>query len=310
MSALWTGPEVVETTRGRTAGAGARGWKASGVSIDSRTLEPGDLFVAIRGDRLDGHRFVAEAFAAGAAAAIVDSPVDGLPGNAALVWVADTTEALRDLGRAARARFQGKVAAVTGSVGKTGTKDALALVLSRQGETHASTGNLNNHWGLPLSLSRLPRSARYAVFELGMNHPGEISALSRLARPDVALITLIAPVHIEFFESIESIADAKAEIFHGMGTHGTAVLNRDDAQFARLRRAAETRGIGKILSFGTGADCFARLVSRALGPLGSDVETEIGGEPVGYRLGAPGEHWVQNSLAVLAAAHALGADAG
>ncbi len=306
--ALWTGIAVVEATGGRPTQADPSAWQASGVSIDSRTVAPGDLFVAIRGDRHDGHRFTAEAFAAGAAAAIVDSPVEGLAPDAPLVWVEDTTEALRALARAARTRSNARICGITGSVGKTGTKDALTRALSAQGKTHASAGNLNNHWGLPLSLARLPADARFAVFEMGMNHAGEIAALTRLARPHVSIITAIAPVHLEFFESIEGIADAKAEIFEGMDSSGVAVLNADDDFFERLRTAAAVRGIATILSFGAGPGCDARLVSLDAGAMGSTLRAEVAGKTVDYRLDMPGEHWARNSLAVLAAAHALGAD--
>ncbi|MGE0719850.1 MAG: UDP-N-acetylmuramoyl-tripeptide--D-alanyl-D-alanine ligase, partial [Alphaproteobacteria bacterium] len=224
-AALWTSAEVATATGGAAIGPA---WTAGGISIDSRTVASGDLFVALHGPSFDGHDFVATALAQGAAAALVDRIPDGLPAGAALVRVPDTLAALTALGRTGRDRSRACVVAVTGSVGKTGTKEALRLGLSAQGETAASAASLNNHWGLPLSLARVPRSARWVVQEIGMNHAGEIAALAPIARPDVAVITTVEPVHIEFFPSEEAIADAKAEIFLGMTADGTAILNRDN----------------------------------------------------------------------------------
>ena len=306
--ALWTGIAVAEATGGRPTQADPSAWQTSGVSIDSRTVAPGDLFIAIRGDRRDGHRFTADAFARGAAAAIIDSPVEGIALDVPLVWVADTSEALSALARAARDRSHARICGITGSVGKTGTKDALTRALSAQGKTHATLGNLNNHWGLPLSLARLPADACFAVFEMGMNRAGEIALLTRLVRPHVSVITAIEPVHLESFESTEGIANAKAEIFEGMDTAGIAVLNADGQHFERLRMAAAARGISTILAFGSGADCAAQLVSLTPDALGSDVRAEVAGATLDYRLNMPGEHWARNSVAVLAAAHALRAD--
>ena len=211
-----------------------------GISIDTRTIAPGEAFFAIKGDNRDGHDFVAAALAAGAGLAVVSADRrDSFPQDAPLLIVADVLEGLRDLARAARARSRAKVVAVTGSVGKTGTKEALRLTLACNGETHASLASYNNHWGVPLSLARCPESARYAVFELGMNHAGEIEPLTRLVRPQVAIITTVEPVHLEFFGSLEAIADAKAEIFLGLERGGAAVINRDNPQFARLERSAQ-----------------------------------------------------------------------
>ena len=281
----------------------------SGLSIDSRSIAPGEAFFAIHGDRRDGHEFVPAALAAKAALAIVAADRRAqLPSDAPLLAVPDVLASLRDLASAARARIQGKVIGVTGSVGKTGTKEALRLALSKDGETHASVASYNNHWGVPLSLARCPSSARYAVLEMGMNHVGEIAPLSRLARPDVAVVTTIAPVHLEFFGSLAKIADAKAEIFVGVPPSGAAVINRDIAQFAQLQRRAKDAGIARVISFGEHAKADARLVKCALHARCSTVEAQILGTRLTYKIGAPGRHIVMNSLAVLAAAELVGTD--
>ena len=223
MMPLWSAREAGDATGGTAIGE----WQAAGVSIDSRTLTAGDLFVALVGPNFDGHNFVADALKKGAAAAVVAKAVPGIAANAPLLVVPDTQHALEDLGRAARTRAQAKIIAVTGSVGKTGTKEALKRALDRQGRSFASIGSLNNQWGVPLSLARMPRDTRYGIFELGMNHAGEIDALTRIVRPDVAVITTVEPVHLGFFASVEAIADAKAEIFTGVVAGGTAILPRD-----------------------------------------------------------------------------------
>jgi UDP-N-acetylmuramoyl-tripeptide--D-alanyl-D-alanine ligase len=281
----------------------------SGLSIDSRSIAPGEAFFAIHGDHRDGHEFVAAALAAKAAVAVVAADRRAqFESGAPLLVVPDVLAGLRDLAAAARARVHGKVIGVTGSVGKTGTKEALRLALSKDGETHASVASYNNHWGVPLSLARCPSSARYAVLEMGMNHAGEIAPLSRLVRPDVAIITTIAPVHLEFFGSLAKIADAKAEIFVGVPSRGAAVINRDIAQFAQLQRRARDAGIARVISFGENAKADARLIKCALQPRCSTVEAEILGTRFSYKIGAPGKHIVINSLAVLAAAELVGAD--
>lgn len=280
-----------------------------GISIDSRTLAAGDAFFAIAGDNRDGHAFVEAALKAGAGLAVVSKAKrDTLPADAPLLMVDDVLDGLRDLARVARARLTGKVIAVTGSVGKTSTKEALRLVLSREGETHASAASYNNHWGVPLSLARCPADTRFAVFELGMNHAGEIGPLSRLVQPDIAIITTIAPVHLEYFASVGAIADAKAEIFEGLVEGGVAILNRDNAQFSRLCDRALDARVSRVVSFGeeTGAD--ARLIKCVLQPDCSTVQARILGDDVTYKLGAPGRHLAMNSLAVLAAAKLAGAD--
>ncbi len=299
---LWTDAEAVAATGGRASAP----FSAGGVSIDTRTLAKGDLFCAIEGVSQDGHQYVAAAFKAGAAAALVQTGRIAKP-EGPVLEVPDTLEALRALGRAARARSKARIAAVTGSVGKTGTKEALRTVLAAQAATHASEGSLNNHWGAPLSLARMARDAAYGIFELGMNHPGEIAPLTQLVRPHVAMITWIAPAHTAFFKSVAEIADAKAEIFTGM-TGGTAVLPRDSEYFERLAAAADKAGIARKISFGAHAGADARLVDADLGAAQSTVTAEILGTRLRYTIGSPGRHWVTNSLAVLATAHALGAD--
>ncbi|AWM86430.1 UDP-N-acetylmuramoylalanyl-D-glutamyl-2,6-diaminopimelate--D-alanyl-D-alanine ligase [Microvirga sp. 17 mud 1-3] len=303
---LWTLEEIATVTGGRI-GAGVV--PASGASIDTRTLAPGDLYFAIRGDVHDGHDFVPAALEKGASAAVVsDEKAAAFKDSGRLVVVPDVLEAMRRLGRAARARSQAKIVAITGSVGKTGTKEALRLALARQGATHASVASYNNHWGVPLTLARMPRESEFGVFEIGMNHAEEILPLTAMVRPHVAVVTTIEPVHIEFFRSIWGIADAKGEIFSGLEPGGTAVLNRDNPYFERLRAHALASPAGRILTFGEteGADIRAeRIVVK---PDLSVVEARVFGQPLTYRIGMPGRHIALNSLSVLAAAHALGAD--
>lgn len=302
---LWTAEDAAAATSGQAT----RSWAATGVSIDSRKVAPGDLFVAIKGPNFDGHDFVAKALEAGAAAALVSTVPPGVPGDASLLAVEqDTLAALGDLGHVARLRTQARVVGVTGSVGKTSTKEALRHVLSAQGRTFATEGSLNNHWGVPLSLARMPEDSEFGVFELGMNHAGELGPLSRQVMPDVAVITTVEAAHLEFFDSVEAIADAKAEIFEGMNPNGVAVLNRDNPHFARLLAAARTQGLSRIWSFGSRADADARLVDCSLHATCSAVTAVIRGERIQYCLALPGQHWVMNSLAVLLAVKALGAD--
>jgi UDP-N-acetylmuramoyl-tripeptide--D-alanyl-D-alanine ligase len=310
MTALWTTKAIEAATRG--AGIGALPVEVTGISIDSRTIGPGEAYFAIKGDVHDGHDFVAAALKAGGGVAVVARDrVDGfraaLGEDARLIAVDDVLAALRDLAAAARARSTAKIVAVTGSVGKTSTKEALALALGANGATHASAASFNNHWGVPLSLSRLAESARYGVFEIGMNHSGEITPLTRLVRPHVAIVTTVEPVHLEYFASVEAIADAKAEIFLGLEKDGAAVLNRDNAQYQRLERHADAVA-ARVVSFGENGRADARLLKCALQSDGSTVEANILGVPVTYKVGAPGKHLVMNSLAVLAAASLAGAD--
>jgi UDP-N-acetylmuramoyl-tripeptide--D-alanyl-D-alanine ligase len=306
MSALWTMDAMAAAMRAERAGSLPA--ELSGVSIDSRTAGKGDAFFAIQGENRDGHEFVDSALKAGAALAVVANSQRERFAGAPLLVVRDVLAALRDLGRATRARSQGRVIAVTGSVGKTGTKEALRLALSADGETHASVASYNNHWGVPLSLARWPASSKYAVFEIGMNHAGEITPLTKLVRPHIAIVTGIEPVHLEFFGSLEKIADAKAEIFSGIEAGGAAVLNRDNAQFARLASAAKAVGVQRVVSFGEDSSAEARLLRVSLQPDSSTVEASILGQQVTYKLGTPGRHIVLNSLAVLAAASLAGAD--
>ncbi len=303
MTALWTSSAAAKATGGRNTQA----WSATGVSIDSRQVERGDLFVAISGTRVDGHDFIADAILRGAAAAMVSRVPPGLDKNLPLHVVPDTLVALTALGIAARKRSRAKIIAVTGSVGKTGTKEALRVALSAQGPTSASVGNLNNQIGVPLSLARMPEETAFGVFELGMNRPGEIGLLSKLVAPDVAIITTIEPVHTEFFDSVADIADAKAEIFLGM-SGGVAVLHRDNAYFPWLADAAHRAGVSRVMGFGAHPEATARLIDCELYASYSRVTAVVGGCTLTYRLNAPGRHWVMNSLAVLAAVDAVGAD--
>jgi UDP-N-acetylmuramoyl-tripeptide--D-alanyl-D-alanine ligase len=303
MTALWTASD----TASATGGSRVTEWTATGVSIDTRSLVAGDLFIALHGPNHDGHDFVATALQRGAAAAMVDRAIPQLPASSPLLVVADTLAALAALGAAGRNRSRARIVAVTGSVGKTGTKEALRLALASSGPTYASAGGLNNHWGAPLSLARLPPDACYGVFELGMNHPGEIASLTRLVRPHIAVITTVEPVHLGFFPSVEAIADAKAEIFLGLEPEGVAVLNRDNPHYSRLAAAAKCAGAAEILGFGAHPEAAARLVDYVLDSRGSTVEATVCGTAIRFLVPVPGRHWVMNTLAVLAAARAAGA---
>ncbi len=306
MTSLWTLTDMASAMRADKSGALPEA--VAGISIDSRTIGKGDAFFALT-DVRDGHDFVDAALKAGAGLAVIARDNRArFPADAPLLLVDDVLEALCDLARASRARLTGQVIAVTGSVGKTGTKEALRLALSADGETHASAASYNNHWGVPLSLARCPASVKFAVFEIGMNHAGEITPLVAMVRPHVAIITTIAPVHLEYFGSLEKIAEAKAEIFSGLVKGGVAVLNRDNAQFAQLEAAAKAADVARIVTFGESENTDAMLVRCALQPDSSTVEAIVLGEPVTYKLGAPGRHLVLNSLAVLAAVSLVHAD--
>ncbi|MBS0547052.1 MAG: UDP-N-acetylmuramoyl-tripeptide--D-alanyl-D-alanine ligase [Proteobacteria bacterium] len=303
MSALWTSDEVA---RALSPVAMSGAFEATGVTFDSRAVGKGDIFFALTGETTDGHGFVADALARGAAAAIVSRDVPGASGN--LVRVADTMKALVDLGRAGRARSNARVASVTGSVGKTSTKDALRAMLSAQASTSASTASFNNHVGVPISLARLPRDAAYGVFEIGMNHPGEIEPLARQVESHVGVVTNVGPAHIGHMGSEEAIADEKACLFAGMRSGAVAVLNRDNRHFDRLADKARRFGVARIVGFGRNDAADARLLACDLQDTGSDVAANLHGRRIEYRLGAAGEHWVLNSLAALAVVEALGAD--
>jgi UDP-N-acetylmuramoyl-tripeptide--D-alanyl-D-alanine ligase len=305
---LWTYDVFLKATKGRPLGA--RPDTVEGISIDSRTVMPGDAFFAIKGDTHDGHDFASMALARGAATAVVaDSRLAGLGRTkGCLTIVDDVLDALRDLGVAARARSNAGIVAVTGSVGKTGTKEMLAVALGADGLTHYSPASFNNHWGVPLTLSRLPTSARYGVFEIGMNHAGEIEPLVKMVRPQVAIITTVEPVHLEYFKDVKAIARAKAEIFAGIENGGAAILNRDNAQYALLVKLAKEAGVERIISFGEHPKADLRLDTAKLKDECSCIAATILGEKVSYKLGAPGRHVVQNSLAVLGAVSLLGGD--
>ena len=302
---LWTLDEIVAAT-GARVGSGFN--KATGASIDTRTLEPGDLYFAIKGDMHDGHDFVPAALERGAAGAVVCEEKAGAFSSERLIVVPDVLEAMRQLGRAARKRTDARIVAITGSVGKTGTKEAMRLALSGQGRTHASVASYNNHWGVPLTLSRMPRETEFGIFEIGMNHAYEILPLTAMVRPHVAVITTIEPVHIEFFPSLWGIADAKGEIFSGLEPGGTAVINRDSPYFERMKAHALASAAGRVVSFGEheGADIRAERI--LVKPDQSLVEARVFGQLLSYRIGTAGRHIALNSLSVLAACHALGTD--
>lgn len=306
-NALWGAQEIERAVRGTMAHS-QHDWQASGVSIDSRTIKRGDLFVALAGERYDGHDFVAKAFANGAEAAIVSRIPDGVPEDWPCILVDDTSQALTDLAGVSRHRNRGKMLAVTGSVGKTGTKDALRLCLGAQAPAYASEGSLNNHIGVPLSLARMPRDTHYNVFELGMNPAGGLTDLSKLVTPDIAIITNVHGVHLDYFADEEAIADAKAEVFAGMAPNGTAILNSDSQHYARLVAHAKTSGVRNILSFSADGNADAYLVDAQVHATSSAVSAVVMGHRLIYSLSVPGKHWVINSLAVLLAAAAAGAD--
>lgn len=302
--ALWTWDALLAASGGMADGAPAGA--ISGVSIDSRTLQPGDLFVALK-DVRDGHEFVPAAFASGASAALVSFGYHRQPGDGALLRVSDPLAGLNAIAKAARARTSAKVMAVTGSVGKTGTKEALKACLARLGPTHAAEKSYNNHWGVPLTLARMPATTAFAVLEIGMNHRGEIAPLARLARPHVAIITTVEPVHIGYLGSIEAIAEEKSDIFLGLEPGGVAIIKRDSPQFPIMNAAAK-RQSAKVISFGLAPEADVRATAVNLEVDASDVTVDVLGEGLSYRIGAPGAHLVENSLAVVAALKALGAD--
>jgi UDP-N-acetylmuramoyl-tripeptide--D-alanyl-D-alanine ligase len=305
-NALWTGLGLIGALHARISGGLPR--DVRGISIDTRTLEWGDLFFAIKGDARDGHDFVQSALVNGAAAAVVDEAhARQFTGLGPLFVVNDTQAALERLGAYGRDRSQAYIAAITGSVGKTSTKDMARVVLSRFGDTHASAASYNNHWGVPLSLARMPLSTRYGLFEIGMNHAGEIQKLIKFVKPHVAIITRIAPVHLEYFSSIEEIADAKAEIFSGVVDGGVAILNRDDDFFDRLAEASSSRA-EHMFSFGADERAQSRLISYRTVDNEGVVEADVFGRKLSYCIGAPGRHFALNSLAVLALAYVLDVD--
>jgi UDP-N-acetylmuramoyl-tripeptide--D-alanyl-D-alanine ligase len=300
-TALWAIGDVLKACGGKPVGDVTA--PLNGVAIDSRNIANGDIFVAIKGDKLDGHDYAAVALRSGAGLAIV-SRIDAAmeKAGAVLLLPHDPLRGLEDLGRAARARSGARIIAVTGSVGKTSTKDMLRVALSPSGQTHASASSFNNHWGVPLTLARLSRSAAYGVFEIGMNHAGEITPLVGMVRPHIAIVTTVAASHLGHFKSLDEIADAKAEIFSGLEKGGTAVVLRDSPYFERLSSASRKLGHANIVSFGKHKDAGVRLENLVLKPDSCCIAADILGEKVTYRLGMPGEHMAVNSLAALAEA--------
>jgi len=319
---LWTSETAAKATGGKAQGS----WQAARVEIDSRRVRPGDLFVAIKGERFDGHDYVADAFANGAVAAIISSsnrgeagrgaphgrteqasPPPNLPpiGGGKLLVVDDTFKALEALGRAGRQRSRAKVIGITGSVGKTSAKEMLRIALAAHGSVFAGAGNFNNHIGTPLNLANLPPEVDFAVFEMGMNHAGEIAQLTRQVMPHIVVITNVEAVHMEFFPSVEAIAQAKSEIFEGVTVDGVAVLNRDSVHYALMEKRARACGIKHLVTFGAHEDADCRLMDYGIGGGGSHIVAEIHGKVLHYTLAAIGKHWALASLLTLAVTHAL-----
>jgi len=303
MSPLWTAEEIAEATGGSVYGD----FDVAGAAFDSREIGPGDLFVAMRGEATDGHRFLEQAFTSGAAGALVSEETQHPH-----VRVADTVQALNDLARASRARSRARIVGVTGSVGKTGTKEALFAALDRfaPSTAHRSVKSFNNHTGVPLSLVRMPRAARFGIFEMGMNHAGELAGLTRLVRPNAAIVTAIAPAHREYFASDAAIADAKGEVFQGLEAGGTAIIPYDSPHRDRLVAAARPHA-GRILTFGLGEEADVRATYVVRGPKGGSMVTaQLADSQLSFTVRQPGAHWVTNALAVLAAVEAVGGDLG
>ena len=300
---LWTSAEIAAAT----GGTATAGFTSTGITFDSREVGPGDLFVALTGEATDGYRFLDGAFRNGAAGAIVSAST-----SYPSVLTTDTMAALEALGRAARARAGATIIGVTGSVGKTGTKEALAAALDRAspGAVHWSVKSYNNHTGVPLSLARMPAATRFGVFEMGMNHAGELTALAAMVRPHIAVITAIAPAHTAFFSGEEAIADAKGEIFRGLEPGGTAIVPFDSPHRDRLIAAARPHA-GRIVTFGTheGADVRA-LDTMRVATGGTFVSARVGARDLSFTISQPGAHWVSNAMAVLAAVDAAGGDLG
>jgi len=299
---LWTAAEAAAATGGQAVGE----WAVDGVSIDTRTLQPGDLFVALKAAR-DGHDFVAQALAAGAGAALVSRVPDDVAPDAPLLIVPDVLAGLEDLARAARARTKAKIVAVTGSVGKTSTKEMLRVVLGGQGRTHAAEASYNNHWGVPLTLARMPADTQYAVVEIGMSNPGEIAPLARLTRPHVAMITTVAAAHLEAFENIEGIAHEKASIFEGLEPGGVAVVNGDLPTSDILIAAGRERA-ARVLTFGQSARCHHRLTQVHLVDDVTVAQGRAWRRPVLFKVMAAGRHFAVNAMGVMAVAQALRLD--
>ena len=308
MNWLWTSADLIAAMHGRPIGNLPQG--VTGISIDSRAIAPGEAFFAIKGDRVDGHDFASFAVANGAGLLVVSE--GKLPALGRLVTpmivVQDVLQALIDLGCAARDRTAARIIAVTGSVGKTTSKEMLRQALSPSGSVHASVASFNNHWGVPLTLARMPETTDYGIFEVGMNHANEIRPLVGMVRPHIAMITTIAPAHLGNFRDLEEIAAAKAEIFEGVVPGGHAILNRDNEQFAFLENAAKAAGVSHIHSFGADPQSEFRLLDFVSGPEGSVLRAAVGGQTLEVPMGAPGRHIAENAVAVLGAVHLAGGD--
>lgn len=308
MSLLWTAQEMIEAMDGRPVGALPDG--VTGISIDSRTVGAGDAFFAIKGERFDGHDFASVAVANGASLLVVsESKLPALGRlTAPMIVVNDVLAALEDLGRASRARSEARIIAVTGSVGKTSSKEMLRQALEPSGEVHASVASFNNHWGVPLTLARMPASTAFGVFEIGMNHPDEIRPLVKMVRPHIALITTIAAAHMGNFKNLTEIAAAKSEIMEGLVEDGHVLLNRDNEKYGWLKKRAGELGVAHVHSFGENPKADYRLLKCKLLPDCSTITARIGAEDVAAKIGAPGRHQVQNALAVLGAVQLAGAN--
>ncbi len=299
---LWSSTEVEIATGGTSACR----WEAGGVSIDSRALSAGDLFLALS-DRRDGHDFVGDALGAGAAAAVVSKMPEGVGAEAPLLMVEDVLDALTRLGEAGRRRCSARIIAVTGSVGKTSTKEMLRHVLERQGATSAAVGSYNNHWGVPLTLARIPVKAGFAVIEIGMSNPGEILPLARLTRPDVAMVTAVGPAHLASFGTVEKIAEEKADIIAGLGKGGVAIVNGDFPSWRIVQRIAAERGV-RLVSYGRNPDADWRLLDVTVAESSTILLVARGESRQVVKLAARGSHFAENALGVLAAVEAVGAD--
>ena len=308
MSFLWEIDVLMAAVDGRPVGDMPEG--IAGISIDTRTLKQGDAFFAIKGDRVDGHDYLGAAMRAGAALAVVDESKLVSLGHLQLplLVVPDVLSAMTRLGEVARVRSQARIIAITGSVGKTTTKEMLRTVLAPSGLVHAAAASFNNHWGVPLTLARLPQEAKFGVFEIGMNHPGEITPLVKMVRPHVAMITAIAPAHIGAFDTIEDIARAKAEIYSGVVPGGFVLVNHDDKRYTLLRDLADEAGIGNFACYGEkrGSDFWLRELEKTAD--GSKLSVRTRKQEMDYEISVPGHHMALNSVGVLGAAILLGAD--
>lgn len=308
MKWLWTTADLIAATNGRPIGNLPEG--VTGISIDSRAITKGEAFFAIRGERVDGHDFASLAAANGASLLVVSEAKLPALGRliSPMIVVPDVLKALVDLGYAARDRSAARIIAVTGSVGKTTTKEMLRRALEPSGAVHASVASFNNHWGVPLTLARMPENTDYGIFEIGMNHPGEIRPLAAMVRPHVAIVTTVAPAHLGNFRDIEEIAAAKAEIFEGVVSGGHALLNRDNAQYPLLEQAAQAAGVAHVHGFGADPQAEFRLLDFSPRAEGGLLTAAIGGKTLEVPMGAPGRHIAENAVAVLAAVHLAGGD--